>query len=279
MLWETLSAARDLGRLHDIASVLVRHGLGDLVRRMGLARVFERAGRALHWDRARGFSKEPPVHVREALEELGPTFVKIGQILAGRTDLLPPSWTEELAKLQERVHPVPFDELRPQLVEDLGADPHEVFADLDETPLAAASIAQVHRASLPDGRPIVLKVRRPGIRRTVDADLRLVQRLAELAEERLPELRRFRPRSLARQEKKLAVLSFSAMRPLVPGVFWLAAPADAAGYAHALYANLRELDAAGAQLIVVERPPERPEWLAVLDRLTRAAAGSDAESP
>ena len=86
--------------------------------------------------------------------------------------------------------------------------------------------------------------------------------------------------SLARQDKRLAVLSFSALRPLIPGLVWLAAPGDAVGYAHALYANLRELDAAGVDVIVVERPPERMEWLAVLDRLTRAAAGSNAaESP
>jgi len=83
-------------------------------------------------------------------------------------------------------------------------------------------------------------------------------------------------RSLARQEKSLAVLSFSALRPILPGLTWVAAPPDVDGYAHALYANLRALDAARADLIVIERPPERPEWLAVLDRLTRAAAGAPA---
>ncbi|RPI48241.1 MAG: threonylcarbamoyl-AMP synthase [Betaproteobacteria bacterium] len=83
-------------------------------------------------------------------------------------------------------------------------------------------------------------------------------------------------RSLDRQDKKLAVLSFSIMRPLLPGLVWLAAPADPAGYAHGLYANLRELDAAGCDIIIVERPPECAQWLAVLDRLTRAAAGSSA---
>jgi len=83
-------------------------------------------------------------------------------------------------------------------------------------------------------------------------------------------------RSLARQGKKLAVLSFSALQPLLPELKWLAASAAAAEYAHALYANLRELDAAGADVIIVERPPQRPEWLAVLDRLTRAAAGAQA---
>lgn len=83
-------------------------------------------------------------------------------------------------------------------------------------------------------------------------------------------------RSLARQGRKLAVLSFNALQPLVPGLTWLTTSADAEAYAHALYANLRELDASGADMILVERPPERPQWLAVLDRLTRAAAGSQA---
>lgn len=87
-------------------------------------------------------------------------------------------------------------------------------------------------------------------------------------------------RSLARQEKRVAVLSLSALRPLLPGLTWIAAPADAPSYAHALYRSLRALDACGANVIVVERPPQRPEWLAVLDRLTRAAAGSGGgESP
>ena len=86
--------------------------------------------------------------------------------------------------------------------------------------------------------------------------------------------------SLVRQEKKVAVLSFSAMRPLLPGLHWIAAPAEPEGYAHALYANLRELDASHSDVIVAEAPPQRPEWFAVLDRLTRAAAGSAAlEAP
>ena len=194
-----LNIARDLGRLHDIASVLVRHGLGDTVRRLGIARVLERAGRTVHWKGGQGLAKEPQVHLREALEELGPTFVKVGQILAGRSDLLPPAWTEELSRLHERAAPVPFEQIRSQLVEDLGSDPEVTFRDFDPEPLAAASIAQVHRATLADGTPVVLKVRRPGISEVVEADLGLLSRLAEKAEERMPELQRFRPRSLVRQ--------------------------------------------------------------------------------
>jgi len=199
VLLTALNTRRDLARLHEIASVLIRHGLGDLVRRLGLGRLLERAGRSLHSHGADGFTKEPEVHLREALEELGPTFVKIGQLLAGRSDLLPPAWTEELSRLHERAAPVPYDELREQLVEDLGAEPDEVFRDFDPTPLAAASIAQVHRASLPSGEPVVLKIRRPGLRAKAEADLRLLARLAEQAEQHVPEVARFQPKNLVRE--------------------------------------------------------------------------------
>ena len=199
MLLEALSTARDIGRLHEIVSVLVRHGLGDAVRRLGMAHTLERAGRVVHWKSVQGLSKEPQVRVREALEALGPTFVKVGQILAGRADLLPPAWTEELSRLHERAAPAPPEAIRAQLALDLGADPCEVFHDFEEEPVAAASIAQVYRAALPGGRRVALKVRRPGIEEVVEADLRLLARLAERAEERMPELRRFRPKGLVRQ--------------------------------------------------------------------------------
>jgi ubiquinone biosynthesis protein len=200
MLREALSTARDLGRLHEIASVLVRHGLGDVVRRLGIAGLLERAGKVLRWEATAGLSqKAPPQHFRETLEDLGPTFVKLGQILAGRTDLLPPEWTDELARLHEQATPVPQDRVRSQVAADLGADPDELFSDFDPSPLAAASIAQVHRAELPDGTPVVLKIRRPGIRAVVEADLRLMRRMAELIHNEMPEMRRFRPRNLVRQ--------------------------------------------------------------------------------
>ncbi|MFT7480620.1 MAG: ubiquinone biosynthesis protein [Gammaproteobacteria bacterium] len=139
------------------------------------------------------------MRVRGALEELGPTFVKVRQLLAARPDLLPPAWTEELPRLHNRATPVPYAEVHAQLLEDLGAEPASVFRRFDNRPLAAASIAQVYRAELIDGTPVVLKVRRPGIREVVEADLRLLSRLAEQAESRMPEVRRFRPRSLVRQ--------------------------------------------------------------------------------
>ncbi|WP_374011861.1 2-polyprenylphenol 6-hydroxylase [Pseudoxanthomonas koreensis] len=193
-MWETLGTVRDLGRLQEIASVLIRYGFGDLVRRVGLAGTLEKAGRLLHWHDPEAMAHmAPPERVRRALEELGPSFVKLGQVLATRVDLLPPEWISELGKLQNAVPALPFERVRPQLVEDLGAEPEEVFARLDQTPLAAASLAQAHRAWLADGTAVVLKIRRPGIRDTVEADLRLLARLADIVQARAPDLRRYRP--------------------------------------------------------------------------------------
>ena len=203
MLIETLLSPRDLGRLQEIAGVLLRHGLGDLVRRAGWADALARAGHALHVEAADELARlEPPAQVRRALEELGPTFVKFGQILAGRADLLGPEWTAELGKLHSRVPPVPFEQLRAPLAEDLGGEPEAVFASFDTTPLAAASIAQVHRATLRDGTPVVVKIRRPGIRDRIEADLRLLERLAGSIEQQWPALAPYRPQALVRQFAK-----------------------------------------------------------------------------
>ncbi|MEZ6015105.1 MAG: AarF/UbiB family protein [Planctomycetota bacterium] len=196
---DVLSAARDLGRLQDIASVLIRHGLGDLVRSLGLTRVLEPAGRVLRWEAVQHAGQLTTAErVRAAFEELGPTFVKFGQLLASRADLVPEDWVTELSKLQEEVEPVAWDAVAAQLEEDLGAPPRELWPSIDPTPLAAGSIAQVHRATLATGEEVVLKVRRPDIRAVVEADLRLLARLAEVVEAELPDLRRYRPKKLVR---------------------------------------------------------------------------------
>ena len=200
MLIQALGTARDLGRMQEIAGVLVRHGLGDTVRRLGLADALERAGHALHQEHAAELARlEPPVQVRMALEELGPAFVKFGQLMAGRSDLLGPDWIAELSRLHSQVPAVPFDDLRAQLREDLGGEPEQVFARFDTTPLAGASIAQVHRAQLHDGTEVVVKIRRPGIEAKVEADLRLLARLAALAESELPALKPYGPQRLVRE--------------------------------------------------------------------------------
>ena len=203
MLRQTLGIMRELPRLHEIASVFIRHGLGDFVQRIGIAGVLERAGAILQRSPvAEQVTLDPAQRMRMALEELGPTFVKLGQVMATRVDLFPPRWIEEFEKLQAEVPPVPFEELLPQLTRALGRSPFEVFRDIETKAQAAASIAQVHRANLQDGTPVVLKVRRPGVRETIDADLRLLRRVAELIESEMPEARRYRPAEIAEQFAK-----------------------------------------------------------------------------
>jgi ubiquinone biosynthesis protein len=201
MMWETLGTVRDLGRLQDIASVLIRWGFGDMVKRMGMAGVLEKAGRLLHWQAVEEgrLRMDVPTRLRCTLQDLGPTFVKLGQVLATRVDLLPPVWIDELGKLQNAVPALPWDAVLPQLREDLGAEPEAVFARVEHEPLAAASLAQAHRAWLADGSAVVLKIRRPGIRDTVEADLRLLKHLAVIVEKNLPELRRYHPQRIVQQ--------------------------------------------------------------------------------
>ena len=202
MFIETLFATRDLGRLHDIASILIRHGFGDVVQRLGMSKAFERAGKILHLSHVEESAQlTSSERMRRALEELGPTFVKLGQLLATRVDLFPPEWIAEFEKLQDQAPFVSFSEIHAQLCESFGAAPEIVFAELDPNPLAAGSIAQVHRARLPDGTAVVVKVRRPGIREVIDADMRLLERLAKMIEAESPEWRRFRPLAVVRQFK------------------------------------------------------------------------------
>ncbi len=230
--------ARELPRLREISSILVRHGLGDLVRRAGVATLLERAGQVLQWGEASEIAPlEPQQRARLAFEQLGPTFVKLGQILSTREDLLPPTWTAELSRLHAHVAPVPFDDLLPQMRQALGRSPCEVFGNLEREPYAAGSIAQIHRANLASGTPVILKIRRPEIEVKIQADLRILDHLAHLVENEIPEVRRYRPvqvvgelrRSLER-ELDLAVEARNTERfarnfaddldILIPRVYW-----------------------------------------------------------
>lgn len=203
MIRETLSVMRDFGRMREIAGILIHYGWGDVVKRLGLGTIAERAGTMLHRRQADEIKHlEPAVRVRLAIEELGPTFVKLGQVLATRPDIFPPHWIAEFAKLQDSVPPEPFDVLLPQLEKSLGRSPFDVFVDLQTEAIAGASIAQVHLAKLQDGTPVVLKIRRPNVRGRIDADLRLLSHLARLFESEMPEARRFQPGKIVGQFAK-----------------------------------------------------------------------------
>lgn len=200
MLWETFNAMRDLPRLHEITSTLIRYGMADMVRTLGISTLLESAGRFLHWKaQSDVMHLDTPVRVRRALEDLGPTFVKLGQVMATRVDMFPPNWIAEFEKLQSSVPPVPFDSLLPQIEAALGCSPHDIFRDLQTEAVAAASIAQVHHAKLQDGTPVILKIRRPNIRAKIDADLRILMHLARLIEFEIPESRRYQPTQIVMQ--------------------------------------------------------------------------------
>jgi len=201
-------AARDLGRVRDISKVLVRHGFGEVVNRLGLGRG-RRAGDKGHdkgSDEApsetRPTSGSVGVRIRNVLEDLGPSFVKLGQIASTRSDVLPADVVSELKKLLDDVPPVPASAIRERIESSLGAPLDEVYETFENVPLAAASVAQVHRATLrTDGglAQVVVKVQRPDIAGTIASDLDLLHTFAALLEHTVPESRAYSPAGLVQE--------------------------------------------------------------------------------
>jgi ubiquinone biosynthesis protein len=164
----------EITRARQIAQVLARNGLGFVVENTGLGRFLPPWRRRKAWPDAQAAQRTIPQRLRHTLEELGPTFIKLGQILSTRPDILPQEYIVELSKLLDAAPPVPWQEIRASIEAELARPLGELFSRLDPEPIAAASIGQVHRGALPDGTPVVVKVQRPGIRRVVQADLHLL---------------------------------------------------------------------------------------------------------
>src|SRR5437762_1435028 len=175
-------ATRNLGRLSEIAQVAVRHGFGYWFDTHRLTDLFPRRGPRVEAD---GQPSQRGQHLREMLDELGPTFVKFGQLLSTRPDVLPPDIIAELRGLQDDVRPFPLADVEKVVEEDLGLSIERLFVEFEERPVAAASIGQVHRATLPNGRRVAVKVQRPGAPRQIEADLALLYQAARLAKERV----------------------------------------------------------------------------------------------
>lgn len=228
------SSAREFARLRELVGILLKYGFDDLIRWLHLE---DRAGLLKRWLR-----QDLPPEVRRlpgeararlALEEMGPTFVKLGQILATRVDLLPAEWIAEMEKLQDQAAAIPFAQLKPQLERSLGAKVGECFREINETPVGTASMAQVYRAVTHIGQAVVLKIRRPGVEDKIHADLRLLRKLAEIADAQSPELRRYQPVEII-QEFELSLLreldfsiearSADRMRENLRGLDWLVIP-------------------------------------------------------
>jgi ubiquinone biosynthesis protein len=174
-------ATRNLGRLSEIAQVAVRHGFGYWFDTHRLTDLFPRRSRVEEDDQP----SQRGQHLREMLDELGPTFVKFGQLLSTRPDVLPPDIIAELRGLQDDVRPFPFADVENVIQEDLGLSIDQLFVEFEERPIAAASIGQVHRATLPNGKRVAVKVQRPGAPRQIEADVALLYQAARLAKERV----------------------------------------------------------------------------------------------
>jgi ubiquinone biosynthesis protein len=207
------TAVRDLGRLREISAVLVRHGFGEIVQRAGFGRAKKTDAAAVKElpeipsdELARGEEEKKHISLAErarlVLQDLGPSFIKLGQIASTRPDVLPADLIVELKKLQDNVPPVPFADIRDAIEESLGAPLAEIYKSFDERPLATASIGQVHRAVLatPDGdEQVVVKVQRPGVGATVARDLELLHIMAATVERAIPETKIYSPVALVQQ--------------------------------------------------------------------------------
>lgn len=183
-------AVKNSRRFREILSVFAKHGFTDVAGRMHLDRFIPS-----RWSAGLEEASDRPSEerLRFAFERLGPTFIKLGQVLAARPDLIPESYVEELKKLQDDVKTLPFETIREVVEKELGKPLSEAFLSFEEVPIAAASIAQVHGAVLLTGEKVVLKIQRPGIASIINQDVDLLEFLAKLLEKYVPESRIFAP--------------------------------------------------------------------------------------
>lgn len=191
---------RSLRRYRQVLGVLVKYGFGQILDQLPLGHLLERGRQLLSRRPSRRTLEQltPAVRLRMAMEELGPTFVKLGQLLSTRPDLIPQEYVAEFSKLQDRVPPFPLSEVELQIERQLGSPVGALFLHFDAAPLAAASMAQVHRAVLKSGAEVVVKVRRPGIEQVIATDLDILMGLAVLAERHLPSWHPFDPVGLVK---------------------------------------------------------------------------------
>ena len=198
---------RHLNRYQQILRVLFRYGFSDLVEYLHLdqygLQLFNR-NRQKDKEQEQLLRHSRPERLRMALEELGPTFIKLGQLLSVRPDIVLPEYLKELAKLQDKVPPFPYEEVRQIFLEELGREPGDIFIAFNHEPVAAASISQVHHARLAvqdaagsrHERKVVVKVQRPRLERIISIDLEILARLAQLMEDHLEEVQGHRPTAI-----------------------------------------------------------------------------------
>ena len=184
---------RNLIRLKEIIQILTKHGFGHFVARLNLIRYIPGL-RNMRIFRKRTLTEaSTPVRIRFVLQELGPTFVKLGQILSGRPDILPDEYIQQFKLLQDKVPPFPVDEVFAIIEEEFDRPAGQIFQNFSTEALASGSIGQAHSGNLPDGSPVIIKIRRPGIEKTIATDISILRFLAELIEYYIEEMKVFQP--------------------------------------------------------------------------------------
>ncbi len=191
---------KHLNRYHRILRVLFKYGFDDLIERLHIDQYLETGLQMINRKPREQLERHSrPVRLRMALEELGPAFIKLGQLLSTRPDFIPPKYLTELAKLQDNVPPFSYAKVKTIIQQELGREPEDIFRYFDKTPLAAASIGQAHRAELKDGVKLVVKVQRPDIDAIIAVDLEILAHLASLMEQYLEELQGHRPTAIVKE--------------------------------------------------------------------------------
>lgn len=190
---------RSIKRYRQIVRVLFKYGFDNLLAYLSLTEVVTRWRRMLRRETSELAELSQAERMRMALEELGPTFIKLGQFLSTRADILPPNYIKEFSKLQDSVPPFGYDEVVEEIRREFGRDVHELFAFFEPESIAAASIAQVHRARLLSGEDVVVKIRRPGIQAQVETDIEALMLLAIVAERHLPDSEIYDPTGQVRE--------------------------------------------------------------------------------
>ncbi|WP_238378838.1 ABC1 kinase family protein [Halalkalibacillus sediminis] len=176
---------KHMGRYREIATAFSRNGLGSIVKDLGLDQVFSLPRRVYVRQDQHNQSKSTGVKIRSFLEELGPTFIKVGQMASTRPDVIPDDIIEELSYLQDEIEPFPFEDAKAIIEEELGWPVDEVFEELDPSPIGVASIGQVHQGVLKSGEHVAIKVQRPNIQKQIHTDLEILHELAVRAERRM----------------------------------------------------------------------------------------------
>lgn len=195
---------QNIKRLHKVIRTLVKYGFGDVVRELKIFPFFTVIEKVLFFRTAKAYRGYTlPQRVRMLLEELGPVFVKLGQVVSTRADMLPPDWVDEFKKLQDMVPSFPFEDVKRVVETSLKSPLLEKFKTFDETPCASASIAQVHYATLHDGKDTAVKVKRPGIDKIIESDLSVMYTIAGLIDKYVPTFKRYRPTEVVDEFKRI----------------------------------------------------------------------------